>query len=51
MNLRKKYLIRAPLQFKMMPPPKIIDLTSDFFEEKKIKESRRFVNQNPKMND
>jgi len=32
-DLRKKYLIAAPLSFKMNNPPKIVDLTSDFFEK------------------
>ncbi|CDW71726.1 UNKNOWN [Stylonychia lemnae] len=32
-DLRKKYLIEAPLSFKMNAPPKIVDLTSDFFEK------------------
>lgn len=33
MDLKKKYLIEAPLSFKMNKPPKIVDLTSDFFEK------------------
>lgn len=32
-DLKKKYLIKAPLSFKINPPPKIVDLTSDFFEK------------------
>eukprot|EP00347_Sterkiella_histriomuscorum_P020232 403338589 len=42
-NLRKKYLIEAPLSFKMNPPPKIVDLTSDFFE----KDTDQLKNQMP----
>lgn len=32
-HLRMKYLLEAPLSFKVNPPPKIVDLTSDFFEK------------------
>lgn len=45
---RRKYMMKAPLTFKMNPPPKIIDLTSDFFEKentssKLIQKARRVV--------
>ncbi len=33
LDLKKKFLFEAPLSFKMNPPPKIVDLTSDFFEK------------------
>ena len=53
-ELKKKYLIEAPITFKMNPPPKIVDLTSDFFEKDTDKDpsllrARNIIN-NPRQN-
>lgn len=59
MDLRKKYLIKAPLMFKMNPPPRIVDLTSDFFEnehDRRLSDNassdrpKKVINNNPKAN-
>lgn len=42
-ELKKRYLFDAPIQFIVNLPPKIIDLTSDFFEKDQEKtQSKEF---------
>jgi len=38
-DLKKRFLMEAPLAFKIIPPPRIVNLTSDFFEQEQLNRS------------